>query len=134
MQVQAGTDVMNGNPEQATRNSAPRGRPRRQPSRRNLELYFELVCEGRRQTDVAMRFRVSQPRVAQIWRMLRAGSMKCWAKGQGRAVRPLRQKFQRSRAISLAIAIRRIQIEAAYGRDLNYFGGAKASAWLWALA
>jgi len=46
----------------------PRGRPRREPSGRNLELYHELVCEGRLQDEVAARFRVSQPRVAMVRR------------------------------------------------------------------
>ena len=52
--------------EKLADSEAHRGRPRRQPSGRNLELYYELVCRTRQQVEVAARFRVSQPRVCQI--------------------------------------------------------------------
>jgi hypothetical protein len=50
----------------------PPGRPPRQPSGRNLELYHELVYERRRQAEVASCFRVSRPRIAQLRRQMAA--------------------------------------------------------------
>src|SRR4051812_39967444 len=117
MQVEAGIELVNANPEKTTHDSAPRGRPRRQPSRRNLELYFELVCEGRRQTEVALRFRVSQPRVAQI-RADVAGwvdEMLGGRAGEGSAGLPP-EVPKRAEQFHLAVALRRIHIEAAYER------------------
>src|SRR5262245_54379714 len=52
-------------PAATERWTMPRGRPNRQPSARNLELYHELVCEGRSRREVAARFRLSRPRVTQ---------------------------------------------------------------------
>src|SRR5262245_51609617 len=53
-------------PAATERWTMPRGRPNRQPSARNLELYHELVCEGRSRREVAARFRLSRPRVTQL--------------------------------------------------------------------
>jgi hypothetical protein len=93
-----------------------RGRPKRHPSARNLELYHELVCEGRRQVEVASRFRVSQPRVATVRR-----SVCQWVDD---ALPPELAAESSGRRLHLAIAFARMQLQAAYGRYLEHFGGA----------
>jgi hypothetical protein len=113
----------------------PRGRPRRQPSGRNLELYHELVCESRLQVEVAERFRVSQPRVAQVRQEVAdwvdsqlpaaavadvndAGSVVNTAADDAGSV-----VNEAGRRLHLAIALRRLQLTNAYGKYLEHFGG-----------
>lgn len=93
-----------------------RGRPRRQPSGRNLELYHELVCEGRLQTEVAARFRLSQPRVASIRR-----TVSQWVEDSLPA--KLAGESCIGRRLHLAIALRRLQLQTAYAKYLERFGG-----------
>jgi len=98
------------------------GRTKRQPSGRNLELYYELVCEGRQQAEVAARFRVSRPRVAQLRRQVAA-----WVDEllPDEASQVLHDAGQR---LHLAIAIRQVQVAADYGAYLAHFGGVSGAA------
>jgi hypothetical protein len=98
------------------------GRIKRQPSGRNLELYFELVCEGRRQVDVAARFRVSRPRVTQLRREVAAWVDELLPEDAGRVLQDAGQRLH------LAIALRRVQIAADYGAYLAHFGGVSGAA------
>ena len=93
------------------------GRIKRQPSGRNLELYYELVCEGRRQAEVALRFRVSPGRVCQLRREVAA-----WVESllPAHAMTALPDAARR---LHLAVALRRAQLQAAYGEYLQHFGG-----------
>jgi hypothetical protein len=100
-----------------------RGRPRRQPSGRNLELYHELVCEERAQAEVAARFRVSQPRVAQVRRDVGA-----WVESMLPANSRADLPADPGRRLHLAIALRRLEVTGAYGEYLEHFGGARGAA------
>jgi len=100
-----------------------RGRPRRQPSGRNLELYHELVCEGRPQAEVAARFRVSQPRVAQVRCQVGA-----WVEAALPANLETDLPADPGRRLHLAIALRRVKAARAYGAYLEHFGGARGAA------
>jgi hypothetical protein len=92
------------------------GRTKRQPSGRNLELYYELVCEGRSQAEVAARFRISQPRVAQLH-----GEVAAWIEGLlPDAAQGLPDAANR---LHLAVVLQRVQLAAAYGEYLAHFGG-----------
>jgi len=96
------------------------GRPKRpQPSGRDLELYHELVCEGRLQTEVAVRFRVSQARVAQIRRDVAA-----WVEG---SVPPHRVPLAEGQRLHLAIAARRAELLRRYRDYLDEFGGQRGA-------
>jgi len=97
-----------------------RGRPRRQPSGRNLELYHELVGEGRLQADVAARFRVSQPRVAHIRRTVSQWVEDSLPAAVDDAGSDVNEDAHR---LHLAIALRRLQLQEAYGKYLEHFGG-----------
>jgi len=101
-----------------------RGRPRRQPSGRNLELYHELVCEGRLQTEVAERFRLSQPRVASIRRTVSQWVEDSLPAAVDDAGCP---RDGAGRRLHLAIALRRLQLREAYGKYLQHFGGASGA-------
>jgi hypothetical protein len=94
------------------------GRIKRQPSGRNLELYFELICEGRPQVELVVRFRVSEARVCQLRRQVAA-----WVDGvlpdEAAAALP-----DAARRLHLAVALRRAQLHAAYAEYLEHFGGA----------
>ena len=104
------------------------GRPKRQPSRRNLELYHELVCVGRLQAEVASRFRLSQPRVAKI-----RGQVAEWvaetlpaefARAIAAAIQIARPRAKLPEAglhLHGAIALRRMQLQQAYGPFLDRF-------------
>jgi len=88
-----------------------------------LELYHELVCEGRPQAEVAARFRVSQPRVAQV-----RGYVGEWVESTlppncGADLPP-----DPGRRLHLAIALRRLEVAGAYGTYLEHFGGARGAA------
>jgi len=48
-----------------------RGRTRRPPSVRNLELYHDFVCEHKTQAFLAAELEISQPRVAAVCRKVK---------------------------------------------------------------
>jgi len=111
-----------------------RGRPRRQPSGRNLELYHELVGEGRLQAEVAARFRVSQPRVAHIRRTVSQwveDSLPAAVDDAASVVMHGNPGIDDTASVvnveahrlHLAIALRRLQLQEAYGKYLEHFGG-----------
>jgi hypothetical protein len=102
--------------------AAPRGRPPRHPSGRNLQLYHELVCEGRPQTEVAARFRVSQARVAQI-----KAQIALWVSRLLPAT-VLPQPDDAGRRFHLAIASCRLRLQSAYEEFLACFGGTSGAA------
>ena len=97
-----------------------RGRPRQQPTRRNLELYHERAYEGRLQTAVAARFRLSPARAAKICDQVRA-----WVDQTLTGVHPTGRAANASPGLRLhlAIAVRRIQSTAAYGPQLDLLRG-----------
>ena len=101
----------------------PKGRPRREPSGRNLELYHELVCEGRLQEEVAARFRVSQPRVALVRREVSAWVEETLAAELGSSV----AGGDPGSRLHLAIALWRRQLTDAYRAYLDLFGGADSA-------
>src|SRR5262245_31602673 len=101
---------------------APRGRPPRHPSGRNLEIYHELVCEGRPQTEVAARFRLSQARIAQI----KAQPALCV--GRSSPHKAVTQTSDAGFRFHLAIAICRIMLQSAYEKFLPHFGGPSGAA------
>src|SRR5688572_20731021 len=106
-----------------------RGRPSRQPSRRNLELYHELVWEGRLQAEVAARFGLSQARVAQL-RAQVAQWVAAWLPDElADSIQPaVASKLGAAHAeglrLHLAIALRRRQLAEAYGPYLQLFATA----------
>lgn len=101
-----------------------RGRPPRQPSGRNLLLYHELVCEGRPQAELALQFQISQPRVTEIHAHVAA-----WVDHFLAVCDPGSESTaDPARRFHAVIAFRRMQLTAAYGEYLDYFGGpAKAA-------
>ena len=106
----------------------PRGRPIRDPSLRNLELYHELVCEGRLQAVVAARFRVTQSRVAQISLQIRDWIDRLLPT-TAKARLPLANGFSLAgQSLHLAIALRRKYLTDAYGEFLAHFGGPAGAA------
>src|SRR6266478_1932121 len=48
-----------------------RGRTRRPPIVRNLELYHEFICEHKTQAQIGEEFEISQPRVAAVCRKVK---------------------------------------------------------------
>lgn len=101
----------------------PKGRPRREPSARNLELYHELICEGRQQADVAARFRVSQPRVAMVRRQVSAWVDAMLDEDAGGCI----SGGDAGSRLHLAIALWRSKVSQAYQSFLNLFGGASGA-------
>jgi hypothetical protein len=97
-----------------------RGRPRQQPTRRNLELYHERAYEGRLQIAVAARFQLSPPRAAKICDQVRA-----WVDQTLTVVSPTGRAASASPGLRLhlAIAVRRMQSTAAYGPQLDLLQG-----------
>jgi hypothetical protein len=106
----------------------------RQPSRRNLELYHEIAGEGRLQVEVAARLGISQPRVAQLCRQVErwiertlpaeVGPMVQLAAAAEPGEGGLDEKGLR---LHLAIALRRLHLQKAYGPYLERFGGARGA-------
>jgi hypothetical protein len=107
------------------------GRPRRHPSARNLRLYHELLTSGAPQSHIAARFRVSRPRVAQI-----RADVERWVASQlpadlsalaAESPQPSNEAARRCTEpvvrLHLAIAVRRVQLEASYAENLAPFGG-----------
>ena len=102
------------------------GRITKPPIIRNLELYHEIVCENKTQAQVAAEFEISQPRVAAVQRRVHRCvetlvSQSLAQSPPGLPIDKLRpsagQKFH------LAIVIRRLDLEQAYGKFLREFGG-----------
>ncbi|HZN35360.1 MAG TPA: hypothetical protein VFB80_16135 [Pirellulaceae bacterium] len=98
----------------------PRGRIRRQPSGRNLELYHELVCEGRSRHEVAARFRLSRPRVTQLRGQVAEWVAAMLPPGFAATGDPGRRFHQ-------AISVRRLQLQKACGEFLDEFGGGRGA-------
>ena len=93
------------------------GRIKRQPSGRNLELYYELVCERRLQADVALRFRLSPSRVCQLRREVAAWVDRTLPAAASAAL------ADAARRLHLAVALRRAKLHTAYAEYLEHFGG-----------
>src|SRR5262245_59304817 len=100
----------------------PRGRPPKEPSVRNRELYHELVCENRLQAVVAARFRINQSRVAQIARQVRDWIHQLLPPSASARL-PLANAFSLAgQSLHLAIALRRRHLQEAYAEFLAHFG------------
>jgi len=84
-----------------------------------LELYHELVCEGRLQDEVAARFRVSQPRVAKVCREVSAWVKETLAAELGNSL----AGGDAGSRLHLAIALWRKKLAGAYQAYLDLFGG-----------
>jgi hypothetical protein len=103
-----------------------RGRTKRPPTVRNLELYHEIVCEHKTQAEIAAEFEISQPRVAAVQRKVHrwVEQLVSQAMEQSQSKLPAgKLRLDAAQKLHLAIAIHRIQLNAAYGNFLACFGG-----------
>jgi hypothetical protein len=85
------------------------------PSYRNLLIYHELACERLTQTALAKRLGLSQERVSQIARQVKA-----WV---DRTVRPRQLRSDEGGRFHLAIAYERLRLRDAYAPLVSMFTG-----------
>lgn len=103
----------------------PSGRPRSQPSLRNLEIYHEIVYLECPQAEVAVQFHVSPPRAAAICQQV-----KDWVEALLPPDVPIPAHLAGDPAFRfhLALALRRHQLTNAYAKYLDAFGGQRNAA------
>jgi hypothetical protein len=107
-----------------------RGRTRRPPIVRNLELYHELVCEKKTQAQIAAELDISQPRVAAVCRIVKRWVESVVSHAMELAkpqLPPARLRLDDGQKLHMAIALRRLQLQVEYGEFLDRFGGTEVA-------
>jgi hypothetical protein len=107
-----------------------RGRIARPPATRNLELYHELVCEGKTQAEIAAEFQISQPRVASVCRKVARWVEALVSPAIERAKAQLsapNERLDNGQKLHLAVGVLRLRLTQSYGKFLDYFGGTKVA-------
>ena len=107
-----------------------RGRTRRPPIVRNLELYHEFVCEKKTQAQIATELEISQPRVAAVCRKVRRWVEMVVSQALELAkpqLPPGKLRLDDGQRLHLAVALRRLQLQQAHGQFLDHFGGTQVA-------